>query len=104
MEVSFEIIQQEEEIDGEDVITHFCRYERFIDWVPILSEFGKKILLWDQTWKFEFDRLEDGDYVTFAEVKGMEALNESEARQRTKRRRGKMRTNNKTRTGTGRRS
>merc|ERR1719379_1389121 len=62
MEVSFEVIQQEEEIDGEDVVTHFCRHERFIDWVPILSEFGKKILLWDQTWKFEFDRLEDGDY------------------------------------------
>jgi hypothetical protein len=62
MEVSFEIIQQEEEIDGEDVITHFCRYERFIDWVPILSEFGRKILLWDQTWRFEFNRLEDGDY------------------------------------------
>ena len=62
MEVSFEIIQREEEIDGEDVVVHFCRYERFIDWVPILNEFGKKILLWDQTWKFEFDRLENGDY------------------------------------------
>jgi hypothetical protein len=62
MEVSFEVIQQEEEIDGEDVVTSFCRHERFIDWVPILSEFGKKILLWDQTWKFEFNRLEDGDY------------------------------------------
>jgi hypothetical protein len=60
--VSFEIIQQEEEIDGEDVITYFCRHERVIDWFPILSEFGKKILLWDQTWKFEFTRLEDGDY------------------------------------------
>jgi hypothetical protein len=62
MEVSFEIIQQEEEIDGQDVVTNFCRHERFIDWVPILSEFGRKILLWDQTWKFEFNRLENGDY------------------------------------------
>jgi hypothetical protein len=62
MEVSFEIIQQEEEIDGEDVVTYFCRHERFIDWMPIVSEFGRKILLWDQTWKFEFRRLEDGMY------------------------------------------
>jgi hypothetical protein len=62
MEVSFEIIKQEEEIDGEEVMTHFCRHERFIDWVPLLNELGTKILLWDQTWKFEFDRLENGDY------------------------------------------
>jgi hypothetical protein len=62
MEVSFEIIKQEDEIDGEEVMTHFCRHERFIDWVPILNEFGTKIMLWDQTWKFEFDRLENGDY------------------------------------------
>jgi hypothetical protein len=62
MEVSFEIIKQEEEIDGEEVITHFCRHERFIDWVPILNELGTKLMLWDQTWKFEFDRLESGEY------------------------------------------
>jgi hypothetical protein len=62
MEVSFEIIKQEDEIDGEDAITHFCRHERFIDWVPFLNEWGTKIMLWDQTWKFEFDRLESGDY------------------------------------------
>jgi hypothetical protein len=62
MEVSFEIIKQEEEIDGEEVLTHFCRHERFIDWVPILNELGTKWMLWDQTWKFEFDRLENGDY------------------------------------------
>jgi hypothetical protein len=62
MEVSFEIIKQEEEVDGEEVLTHFCRHERFIDWVPILNEMGTKLMLWDQTWKFEFDRLENGDY------------------------------------------
>jgi hypothetical protein len=62
MEVSFEIIKQEDEIDGEEVLTHFCRHERFIDWVPILNELGTKWMLWDQTWKFEFDRLENGDY------------------------------------------
>lgn len=62
MEVSFEIIKQEEEIDGEEVLTHFCRHERFIDWVPFLNELGTKILLWDQTWKFMLNRLENGDY------------------------------------------
>merc|ERR1719235_2252785 len=62
MEVSFEIIKLEDEIDGEEVMTHFCRHERFIDWFPILNELGTKILLWDQTWKFEFNRLENGDY------------------------------------------
>jgi len=62
MEVSFEIIEQCEEIDGEEVLTHFCRHERFIDWVPLLNEWGRKILLWDQTWKFEMNRLEDGRY------------------------------------------
>lgn len=63
MEVSFEIIKQEEEIDGEEVLTHFCRHERFIDWVPFLYEMGIKIMLWDQTWKFMFDRQENGEYV-----------------------------------------
>jgi hypothetical protein len=62
MEVSFEIIKDEEEIDGEEGLKHFCRHERFIDWVPILNELGTKIMLWDQTWKFEFDRLENGEY------------------------------------------
>jgi hypothetical protein len=62
MEVSFEIIKTEEEVDGEDVLVHFCRHERFIDWVPLLNEWGTKIMLWDQTWKFEFDRLENGEY------------------------------------------
>ena len=30
--------------------------------VPFLNEWGRKILLWDQTWKFEMNRLEDGRY------------------------------------------
>jgi len=60
MEVSFEIIQHEEEIDGETKPTSFMRHERFIDWVPILADFGYKQLLWDQTWMFGFDRKEDG--------------------------------------------
>jgi len=62
MEVSFEIIKLEEQVDGEDVLSHFCRHERFIDWVPFLNEWGSKIMLWDQTWKFMVDRKENGDY------------------------------------------
>lgn len=60
MEVSFEIIQQEEEIDNETKTTKFMRHERFIDWVPVLADFGYKLLLWDQTWVYGFNRLEDG--------------------------------------------
>ena len=30
--------------------------------MPFLNEWGRKILLWDQTWKFEMNRLEDGRY------------------------------------------
>jgi len=36
------------------------RHERFIDWVPLLADLGYKQLLWDQTWTFGFNRLEDG--------------------------------------------
>lgn len=60
MEVSFEIIQHEEEIDGESKPTSFMRHERFIDWVPVLADFGYKTVLWDQTWVYGFDRQEDG--------------------------------------------
>lgn len=60
MEVSFEIIEQEEEIDGETKLTSFKRHERFIDWVPFLNDFGIKQMLWDQTWVYGFNRLEDG--------------------------------------------
>ena len=60
MDVSFEITQQEEEIDGETKPTSFMRHERFIDWVPLFADWGYKQLLWDQTWTYGFDRLEDG--------------------------------------------
>jgi hypothetical protein len=61
MEVSFEIIEQEEETeDGDARIASFNRHERFVDWVPILADWGIKILLWDQTWNYGFNRLEDG--------------------------------------------
>jgi hypothetical protein len=60
MEASFVIKEEEEEIDGQMVKTDFQRYERFIDYVPILHGEGNKILLWDQTWTFGFRRTEDG--------------------------------------------
>lgn len=61
MEVSFEIIETEEEQeDGEMMVTKFLRHERFIDWVPLLADLGVKIPLWDQTWKYGFDRRPDG--------------------------------------------
>lgn len=60
MEVSFEIIEHEEEIDGETKLTSFTRHERFIDWVPVLADFGYKYLLWDQTWVYSFKRKDDG--------------------------------------------
>lgn len=65
MEVSFEIIETEEEIDGEEVITSFIRHERFVDWVPLLNEIGYKMMLWDQTWKYGFERLPDGTYEVY---------------------------------------
>lgn len=66
LEVSFEIIEQEEEDDnGDDVLTSFRRHERFIDWMPLLYDLGVKILLWDQTLNFGFERQEDGKYKVF---------------------------------------
>merc|ERR1711907_350281 len=65
MEVSFEIIEHEEEIDGEDKVTSFLRHERFIDWMPLLNDLGVKLLLWDQTWSFGFDRREDGKFEVY---------------------------------------
>lgn len=60
MEVSFEIIQQEAEVDGESKPVSFQRHERFVDWFPLLNELGIKVMLWDQTWTYGFKRREDG--------------------------------------------
>lgn len=66
MEVSFEIIQTEEEIDGETVPTTFQRHERFIDWVPLIDEwFNLKFMLWDQIWTYGFKRLDNGKYEVY---------------------------------------
>jgi hypothetical protein len=68
MDVSFEIIQTEEEIDGEDKLTTFQRHERFIDYVPLIDEwFNFKIMLWDQVWTYGFRRLPDGKYEVYHE-------------------------------------
>jgi len=60
MEAVFEILEEEEEVDGENRRKSFKRHERFLDYVPILADFGVKILLWDQTWTYGFRRLENG--------------------------------------------
>merc|ERR1719401_2239416 len=66
MEVSFQILEEELELeDGETVLKSFCRYERFVDWVPLLADMGIKIKLWDQTWRYGFERLEDGTYEVY---------------------------------------
>eukprot|EP00929_Paragymnodinium_shiwhaense_P086988 TRINITY_DN47331_c0_g1_i1.p1 TRINITY_DN47331_c0_g1~~TRINITY_DN47331_c0_g1_i1.p1 ORF type:complete len:440 (+),score=101.64 TRINITY_DN47331_c0_g1_i1:158-1477(+) len=65
LQVSFEILQQEELIDGESKPTSFMRHERFIDWTPLLDDVGIKVLLWDQTWIYGFKRREDGRFEVY---------------------------------------
>lgn len=60
MEAVFEILEEEEEVDGENMRKTFKRHERFLDYVPFLADFGIKILLWDQTWTYGFRRLDNG--------------------------------------------
>ena len=52
MEVSFEIIEEEDEDD--DMIVSFSRHERFKNYVPLLADMGIKIRLWDQTWNYGY--------------------------------------------------
>lgn len=60
MEVSFERFEECEEINGKTVRTRFERHERFLQYIPMLYDYGMKVLLWDQTWTFGFRNLEDG--------------------------------------------
>jgi len=75
MDVSFEILQEEDEDDdGEARLKSFVRHERFIDYVPLLNDIGikmslngeewlnfaLKIPLWDQIWNYGFKRLPNG--------------------------------------------
>ena len=55
MQISFDITEKEETIDGEDVVTFFNKRERFINYIPLTS-----ILLWDQVQNYGFRRLKDG--------------------------------------------
>ena len=55
MNISFDITDKEEEIDGETVTTYFNKRERFVNYIP-----GTKILLWDQVHNFGFRRKSDG--------------------------------------------
>ena len=52
MEVSFEIIEEEDE--DEDIVVSFSRHERFKNYVPLLADMGIKIRLWDQTWNYGY--------------------------------------------------
>jgi hypothetical protein len=65
MTAAFEIMEEEDEVDGEARRTIFKRYERFVDYIPLLSDFGYRYLLWDQTWTFGFRRLENGKYEVY---------------------------------------
>jgi hypothetical protein len=60
MEAVFEILEEEEEVDGESQRKTFKRHERFLDYVPFLADWGFKVLLWDQTWTYGFRRLDNG--------------------------------------------
>lgn len=69
MEAVFQIYEEDEEDDnGEAQRKSFKRYERFLDYVPILADYGIKWLLWDQTWTFGFKRIESGKHAGKLEV------------------------------------
>jgi len=59
MEVAFEITDQEEDFEGKTIRT-FTRHERFLDYIPVLNDWGFKVLLWDQTWTYGFRCHEGG--------------------------------------------
>lgn len=65
MEAVFEILEEDEEVDGENKRKSFKRHERFLDYVPILADFGVKFLLWDQTWTYGFRRLDSGKFEVY---------------------------------------
>lgn len=55
MQISFDLTEKEEEIDGEDVVTFFNKRERFINYIPFTN-----IILWDQVQNYGYQRLPDG--------------------------------------------
>lgn len=65
MEAVFQILEEEEEVDGEAQRKSFKRHERFLDYMPFLADMGFKILLWDQTWTYGFRRLDNGKLLVY---------------------------------------
>merc|ERR1719378_1613168 len=55
MQISFDITEKEEEIDGKTVTSYFNKRERFVQFIPYTP-----ILLWDQIQNYGFKRLSDG--------------------------------------------
>ena len=55
MQISFDITEKEETIDGETVVSFFNKRERFINYIPFT-----RILLWDQVQDYGYRRLKDG--------------------------------------------
>ena len=55
MQISFDITEKEETIDGKDVVTLFNKRERFINYVPFTHW-----MMWDQVQNYGYRRLPDG--------------------------------------------
>lgn len=55
MQISFDITEKEEIIDGKTSVTMFNKRERFINYIPLTN-----ILLWDQVQNYGFQKMPDG--------------------------------------------
>jgi len=55
MQISFDITEKEEIIDGKEVVTFFNKRERFVNYIP-----ATRILIWDQVQNYGYRRLPDG--------------------------------------------
>ena len=55
MQISFDITEKEEQIDGKDVVTLFNKRERFINYIPYTHW-----MMWDQVQNYGYRRLPDG--------------------------------------------
>lgn len=70
MEISFQLTEQEETLpNGETVVNDFQRLERFVNYIPLLADFGFKHTICDHTWAFGFDRLPDGNVEVYHHCK-----------------------------------
>uniref|UniRef100_A0A7S0LRG5 Uncharacterized protein n=1 Tax=Coccolithus braarudii TaxID=221442 RepID=A0A7S0LRG5_9EUKA len=62
MQISFDITEREETVDGEEVVALFNKREKFINYVPLIKSVFP-ILLWDQVQNFGFQRQQDGTII-----------------------------------------